>query len=49
MLSDFHKRDEELIITKTNEAKLYGEESKVFKQMFEELRVQATKDKEGMN
>lgn len=49
MLADFHKRDEELITSKTNEAKLFSEESRVFKQMFEELRVQNTKDKEGMN
>jgi len=33
MLSDFHKRDEEMIVTKTNEAKLYDEELKVFKEL----------------
>jgi len=31
MLSDYHKRDEELILTKSNEAKVFGEEAKLFK------------------
>ena len=36
--TNYHKRDEELISTKSNEAKMLGDESRVFKQLYEEIK-----------
>lgn len=38
MFTDYHKWDEDLIQTKTSEAKVLSEESWVFKQLYEETR-----------